>query len=301
MSLMLHWWLVFTSVKSVVRQSQPPHVQTLGSDLSGHLRRHVSVEVSWPVTKLSQNNVMQSCYVWTRETRNAPSSSSIAQHKPLQHYISALKKIPWAPNFGRDDKTPGPRVFGRVPYFHSKRSCHIFTLNIPPFVLQVWQLKLITRLGRCCQKMCCVAVKVMQHCTSSCSLSTVMLTACLSVKQKRKKCLNAIKAWCWFYFLTGEPTLSFNIHSHFSFSAPSTEDIEVRFFQDSWEGKGTFSQADVHRQVAIVFRTPPYRDTNLTEPIRVKMQLRRPSDREVSEPMDFQYLPADPGKSHVFI
>nr|XP_046235822.1 transcription factor p65 isoform X1 [Scatophagus argus] len=72
------------------------------------------------------------------------------------------------------------------------------------------------------------------------------------------------------------------------------EDIEVRFFQDSWEGKGTFSQADVHRQVAIVFRTPPYRDTNLSEPIRVKMQLRRPSDREVSEPMDFQYLPADP-------
>ncbi|CAN9509703.1 unnamed protein product [Ophioblennius macclurei] len=71
------------------------------------------------------------------------------------------------------------------------------------------------------------------------------------------------------------------------------EDIEVRFFQDSWEGKGTFSQADVHRQVAIVFRTPPYRDTNLTEPIRVKMQLRRPSDREVSEPMDFQYLPAE--------
>ncbi|KAL4006365.1 netrin-G1 ligand [Sarotherodon galilaeus] len=72
------------------------------------------------------------------------------------------------------------------------------------------------------------------------------------------------------------------------------EDIEVRFFQDSWEGKGTFSQADVHRQVAIVFRTPPYRDTNLTEPVRVKMQLRRPSDREVSEPMDFQYLPSDP-------
>uniref|UniRef100_A0A4W5JPE2 V-rel avian reticuloendotheliosis viral oncogene homolog A n=1 Tax=Hucho hucho TaxID=62062 RepID=A0A4W5JPE2_9TELE len=72
------------------------------------------------------------------------------------------------------------------------------------------------------------------------------------------------------------------------------EDIEVRFFQDSWEGKGTFSQADVHRQVAIVFRTPPYCDANLTEPVRVKMQLRRPSDREVSEPMDFQFLPSDP-------
>lgn len=72
------------------------------------------------------------------------------------------------------------------------------------------------------------------------------------------------------------------------------EDIEVRFFQDSWEGKGTFSQADVHRQVAIVFRTPPYHDTNLNKPVSVKMQLRRPSDREVSEPMDFQYLPAEP-------
>lgn len=72
------------------------------------------------------------------------------------------------------------------------------------------------------------------------------------------------------------------------------EDIEVRFYQDAWEGKGTFSQADVHRQVAIVFRTPPYHDTNLSKPVSVKMQLRRPSDREVSEPMDFQYLPQDP-------
>lgn len=52
----------------------------------------------------------------------------------------------------------------------------------------------------------------------------------------------------------------------------------------------------MHRQVAIVFRTPPYRDANISEPIRVKMQLRRPSDREVSEPVDFQYLPADPGE-----
>ncbi|XP_076849200.1 transcription factor p65 [Brachyhypopomus gauderio] len=72
------------------------------------------------------------------------------------------------------------------------------------------------------------------------------------------------------------------------------EDIEVRFFRDSWEGKGSFSQADVHRQVAIVFRTPAYCDPNLTEPVRVRMQLRRPSDREVSEPVDFQYLPCDP-------
>ncbi|XP_042295898.1 transcription factor p65 isoform X2 [Sceloporus undulatus] len=75
------------------------------------------------------------------------------------------------------------------------------------------------------------------------------------------------------------------------------EDIEVRFFKDSWEAKGSFSQADVHRQVAIVFKTPPYMDQALREPVTVQMQLRRPSDKEVSGPMEFRYLP-DEGDSH---
>ncbi|XP_051868609.1 proto-oncogene c-Rel-like [Pristis pectinata] len=69
------------------------------------------------------------------------------------------------------------------------------------------------------------------------------------------------------------------------------DDIEVRFFTPNWEAKGSFSQADVHRQVAIVFRTPAYCQSNITEPVSVKMQLRRPSDQEVSEPMEFRYLP----------
>ncbi|KYO30125.1 transcription factor p65 [Alligator mississippiensis] len=71
------------------------------------------------------------------------------------------------------------------------------------------------------------------------------------------------------------------------------EDIEVRFFRDTWEARGSFSQADVHRQVAIVFKTPPYADQALREPVTVHMQLRRPSDREVSEPMEFRYLPEE--------
>uniref|UniRef100_A0A8C0IY24 RELA proto-onco, NF-kB subunit n=2 Tax=Chelonoidis abingdonii TaxID=106734 RepID=A0A8C0IY24_CHEAB len=75
------------------------------------------------------------------------------------------------------------------------------------------------------------------------------------------------------------------------------EDIEVRFFKDSWEAKGSFSQADVHRQVAIVFKTPPYQDQALREPVTVQMQLRRPSDKEVSEAMEFRYLP-DEGDFH---
>lgn len=75
-------------------------------------------------------------------------------------------------------------------------------------------------------------------------------------------------------------------------AAPSpAEDIEVYFTGPGWEARGSFSQADVHRQVAIVFRTPPYADPSLQAPVRVSMQLRRPSDRELSEPMEFQYLP----------
>ncbi|XP_007502748.1 transcription factor p65 isoform X2 [Monodelphis domestica] len=69
------------------------------------------------------------------------------------------------------------------------------------------------------------------------------------------------------------------------------EDIEVCFSGPGWEARGSFSQADVHRQVAIVFRTPPYAEAALQAPVRVHMQLRRPSDRELSEPMEFQYLP----------
>ncbi|XP_041108954.1 proto-oncogene c-Rel-like isoform X1 [Polyodon spathula] len=75
------------------------------------------------------------------------------------------------------------------------------------------------------------------------------------------------------------------------------DDIEVRFFTQSWEGKGLFSQADVHRQVAIVFKTPPFH-TNITAPVTVQMQLRRPSDQEVSEPVDFRYLPDNTDPYH---
>ncbi|KAG2458658.1 REL protein, partial [Polypterus senegalus] len=73
----------------------------------------------------------------------------------------------------------------------------------------------------------------------------------------------------------------------------STDDIEVRFFTKDWEAKGSFSQADVHRQVAIVFKTPPFYNTNIASPVSVQMQLRRPSDQEVSEAMEFKYLPDD--------
>ncbi|XP_040399640.1 LOW QUALITY PROTEIN: transcription factor p65-like, partial [Cygnus olor] len=69
------------------------------------------------------------------------------------------------------------------------------------------------------------------------------------------------------------------------------EDIEVLFRAEGWEAKGSFAAADVHRQVAIVFRTPPFRERALRQPVTVRMQLQRPSDRQRSPPLDFRYLP----------
>ncbi|XP_075693422.1 transcription factor p65 isoform X2 [Rhinoderma darwinii] len=77
------------------------------------------------------------------------------------------------------------------------------------------------------------------------------------------------------------------------------KDIEVVFVHGNWEARGSFSQADVHRQVAIVFRTPPYQDTEIHQSVKVQMQLRRPSDKEVSEPMEFQYLPYEGDLHHI--
>ncbi|XP_056383282.1 transcription factor p65 isoform X2 [Hyla sarda] len=77
------------------------------------------------------------------------------------------------------------------------------------------------------------------------------------------------------------------------------KDIEVVFVHGNWEGRGSFSQADVHRQVAIVFKTPPYQDPEIRQPVKVHMQLRRPSDKEVSEPMEFQYLPYEGDLHHI--
>ncbi|XP_030649999.1 nuclear factor NF-kappa-B p105 subunit-like [Chanos chanos] len=74
------------------------------------------------------------------------------------------------------------------------------------------------------------------------------------------------------------------------------DDIQVRFYEDdesglSWEAFGDFSPTDVHRQFAIVFKTPKYRDLNLQKPISVFVQLKRKSDNETSEPKPFTYHP----------
>ncbi|XP_067831001.1 transcription factor RelB-like [Heptranchias perlo] len=69
------------------------------------------------------------------------------------------------------------------------------------------------------------------------------------------------------------------------------EDIAVVFSKDNWEAKGVFSQTDVHRQIAIVFKIPPYCDIDIQEPVMVQLRLYRPSDKEYSDSFEFRYLP----------
>ncbi|XP_072369089.1 nuclear factor NF-kappa-B p105 subunit-like [Scyliorhinus torazame] len=74
------------------------------------------------------------------------------------------------------------------------------------------------------------------------------------------------------------------------------DDIQVRFYQEDesghiWEAFGKFGAADVHRQFAIVFKTPKYFDIHIAKPVSVFVQLRRRSDGEMSQPKPFIYYP----------
>ncbi|XP_040179504.1 transcription factor RelB [Rana temporaria] len=75
------------------------------------------------------------------------------------------------------------------------------------------------------------------------------------------------------------------------------EDIKVVFFDNSWEACANFSQADVHRQIAIVLKTPPYRDLHICNPATVQVCLQRITDGIRSDGVSFTYLPHD-GDSH---
>lgn len=77
-------------------------------------------------------------------------------------------------------------------------------------------------------------------------------------------------------------------------------DIAVRFFEKNAEGddiwESIVNNKVVHRQIGMSFLTPQYRILNMKAPVKVFMQLYRPSDRACSEPMDFEYEPLAEGK-----
>ncbi|XP_021697567.1 nuclear factor NF-kappa-B p110 subunit isoform X1 [Aedes aegypti] len=73
--------------------------------------------------------------------------------------------------------------------------------------------------------------------------------------------------------------------------------IKIRFYeldeydQEIWQDWGSFSEADVHHQYAIAFKTPAYHNKDITEPVEVLMQLYRPRDKCQSEPVPFKFKP----------
>ncbi|XP_062549281.1 embryonic polarity protein dorsal-like isoform X6 [Armigeres subalbatus] len=79
------------------------------------------------------------------------------------------------------------------------------------------------------------------------------------------------------------------------------EDIAVRFYEEQhgnilWEDYGEFQHTNVHKQVAICFRTPRYRTLEVEHPVLVNIQLKRPSDGATSEPLPFELVPLDSAK-----
>ncbi|XP_060875726.1 embryonic polarity protein dorsal-like isoform X2 [Metopolophium dirhodum] len=74
------------------------------------------------------------------------------------------------------------------------------------------------------------------------------------------------------------------------------DDIQVRFFEENdgkciWEDYGVFKASDVHKQVAIWFKTPKYKTTEIDNPVNVWIQLKRPSDGMCSDALPFTFTP----------
>ncbi|XP_041645542.1 nuclear factor NF-kappa-B p100 subunit isoform X2 [Cheilinus undulatus] len=81
------------------------------------------------------------------------------------------------------------------------------------------------------------------------------------------------------------------------------DDIEIRFYEDEedgcWEAFGDFSPTDVHKQYAIVFKTPPYHKAEIERPVTVFLQLKRKKAGDSSDPKPFTYIPQVQDKEEV--
>nr|UYI29295.1 glutamate dehydrogenase 1 [Trachinotus ovatus] len=77
------------------------------------------------------------------------------------------------------------------------------------------------------------------------------------------------------------------------------DDIEIEDDEGGWEAFGDFSPTDVHKQYAIVFKTPPYHSTEIERPVTVFLQLRRKKAGDSSDPKQFTYIPQVQDKEEV--
>uniref|UniRef100_A0A667ZHT7 Nuclear factor of kappa light polypeptide gene enhancer in B-cells 2 (p49/p100) n=1 Tax=Myripristis murdjan TaxID=586833 RepID=A0A667ZHT7_9TELE len=81
------------------------------------------------------------------------------------------------------------------------------------------------------------------------------------------------------------------------------DDIEIRFYEEEedggWEAFGDFSPTDVHKQYAIVFKTPPYHSLEIERPVTVFLQLKRKRAGDSSDPKQFTYVPHQQDREEV--
>ncbi|KAM6956232.1 nuclear factor NF-kappa-B p100 subunit-like [Aplochiton taeniatus] len=82
------------------------------------------------------------------------------------------------------------------------------------------------------------------------------------------------------------------------------DDIEIRFYEGEgddggWEAYGDFSPTDVHKQYAIVFKTPAYHSAEIERPVNVFLQLKRKKAGDYSDPKQFTYVPHVQDKEEV--
>merc|ERR1711974_109043 len=74
----------------------------------------------------------------------------------------------------------------------------------------------------------------------------------------------------------------------------SKEDIKVRFYDyNGWEEWADFGAGDVHKQYAISFKVPRYQNINICEPVKVCVELVKPSDDTRSEEEEFFFTPVN--------
>merc|ERR1711874_677146 len=74
----------------------------------------------------------------------------------------------------------------------------------------------------------------------------------------------------------------------------SKEDIKVRFYDyNGWEEWADFGAGDVHKQYAISFKVPRYQNINICDPVKVCVELVKPSDDTRSEEEEFFFTPVN--------
>lgn len=83
------------------------------------------------------------------------------------------------------------------------------------------------------------------------------------------------------------------------------DDIAIIFYEEEktmngrkrvWECELNYKNCNsmlIHHQYAIKFLTPCYKDPNIKKAQQTFIQLRRPSDNECSEPIQFEFVPND--------